>query len=76
MAAVAHVTPRHLSRLFSQHVGRSPREYVEAVRLALAEHARAGGLANKQAIAAAGIAGDRQWRRMRARTRRLGTAGA
>ena len=68
LAEVAHVTPRHLSRLFSQHVGRSPREYVAAVRVALAGRAIAAGQARKQAIAAAGIAGDRQWRRLRART--------
>lgn len=34
MAAAAHVTPRHLSRLFVQHAGLSPREHVERVRLA------------------------------------------
>jgi transcriptional regulator GlxA family with amidase domain len=73
LAAVAHVTPRHLSRLFRQHVGRSPRAFVEGVRLALAEHAVGAGQAPKQAIAAAGIGGDRQWRRMRARQRQ-GTA--
>jgi len=67
MAALAHVTPRHLTRLFAEHVGRSPRQYVESVRLALAERALQGGQAPKQAIAAVGIAGDRQWRRMRAR---------
>jgi hypothetical protein len=48
-------------------VGRSPRQYVESVRVALAERALQGGQVTKQAIAAAGIAGDRQWRRMRAR---------
>jgi transcriptional regulator GlxA family with amidase domain len=67
MAAVAHVTPRHLSRLFSEHVGRSPREYVEAVRVAVAERALREGQAQKQAVAAAGIGGTRQWRRIRAR---------
>ena len=54
-------------RLFGEHVGRSPRQYVESVRVALAERALQGGQVTKQAIAAAGIAGDRQWRRMRAR---------
>jgi transcriptional regulator GlxA family with amidase domain len=70
LAAVAHVTPRHLSRLFRQHAGQSPREFVEGVRMALAERAMSAGHAPKQAIAAAGIGGDRQWRRMRARQRR------
>ncbi len=69
LAAVAHVTPRHLSRLFREHVGRSPRDYVAGVRLALAERAVAAGQAHKQAIAAAGIGGSRQWRRLRARQR-------
>jgi len=67
LAEVAHVTPRHLTRLFGEHVGRSPRQYVESVRVALAERALQGGQVTKQAIAAVGIAGDRQWRRMRAR---------
>lgn len=67
MAAVAHVTPRHLGRLFSQHVGRSPRDYLQGVRVALAAGALQAGQARKQALAAAGIGGDRQWRRLRAR---------
>jgi transcriptional regulator GlxA family with amidase domain len=65
MADVAHVTPRHLSRLFDTHVGSSPRDYVQGVRVAVAERAIADGLATKQAIAAAGIGGARQWRRLR-----------
>jgi len=67
LAAVAHVTPRHLSRLFRQHVGRSPRDYVQGVRVAVAERALRDGEPAKRAIAAAGIGGDRQWRRLRAR---------
>jgi transcriptional regulator GlxA family with amidase domain len=66
MADVAHVTPRHLSRLFSAHVGRSPRQYLQAVRVAVAERALRVGLAPKQALDAAGIGGARQWRRLRA----------
>ncbi len=65
MAEVAHVTPRHLARLFREHVGRTPREYVQSVRVALAERAIEGGQPLKQAIASAGIGGDRQWRRWR-----------
>lgn len=67
MAAVAHVTPRHLTRLFGRHVGRSPREYVEGVRAALAQRAIEAGRAPKHALAEAGIAGARQWRRVRRR---------
>jgi transcriptional regulator GlxA family with amidase domain len=67
MALVAHVTPRHLSRLFEVHVGRTPRDHVQAVRLALVQRAITDGHAPKQAIAAAGIGGARQWRRLRTR---------
>jgi len=66
MAAIAHVTPRHLSRLFSVHVGRSPRQYLQAVRVAVAERALRAGQPPKQALNAAGIGGTRQWRRLRA----------
>lgn len=69
LAAVACVTPRHLARLFRLHVGPSPREYVEGLRVALAGRAIAQGQPAKQAIAQAGIAGLRQWRRSRARQR-------
>ena len=67
MARVAHVTPRHLTRLFTSHVGSTPRAYVEGVRHALAARAVQSGQPAKQALAGAGIAGDRQWRRMRQR---------
>jgi transcriptional regulator GlxA family with amidase domain len=81
MAAVAHVTPRHLGRLFSQHVGRSPHDYLQGVRVALATGALQAGQPAKQALAAAGIGGSRQWRRLRARADapaalRAGTAPA
>jgi transcriptional regulator GlxA family with amidase domain len=77
MAAVAHVTPRHLGRLFSQHVGRSPHDYLQGVRVALAADALQAGQPRKQALAAAGIGGDRQWRRLRTRARaaEAGTQG-
>ncbi len=65
MAALAHVTPRHLARLFVQHVGHTPRAYVQGVRVALAERALQAGRPGKQALAAAGIGGERQWRRIR-----------
>jgi transcriptional regulator GlxA family with amidase domain len=69
LAAVAHVTPRHLARLFKDHAGISPREYVENVRRGLAEHALARGLSTSQALDLAGFGTDRQWRRARARQR-------
>jgi transcriptional regulator GlxA family with amidase domain len=72
LAAVAHVTPRHLARLFKEHAGLSPRDYVEQVRRGLAEQALARGLSKTQALELAGFATDRQWRRARQR----GTASA
>lgn len=67
LAEVAHVTPRHLARLFKAHAGVSPRDYVEQVRRSLAEQALARGLTTRQAIDLAGFANDRQWRRARSR---------
>ena len=69
LAAVAHVTPRHLARLFKDHAGISPRDYVEHVRSGLAEQAIARGLPTAQAIELAGFGTDRQFRRARARRR-------
>ena len=69
LAAVAHVTPRHLARLFKDNAGISPREYVEHIRSGLAEQAIARGLPVAQAIEIAGFGTDRQWRRARARRR-------
>lgn len=67
LAEVAHVTPRHLARLFRLHVGGTPRAYVQAIRVAAARRALDGGEPLKRALAEAGFAGDRQWRRTRAR---------
>ena len=67
LAEVAHVTPRHLARLFKDHAGLSPRAYVEHVRSGLAEQAIARGLPTAQAVELAGFGTDRQFRRARAR---------
>lgn len=69
MAAVAHVTPRHLNRLFQEYVGLSPRAYVEQVRSALAQEAVRSGLPMQVASEAAGFSSPRQWRRARTRAR-------
>jgi transcriptional regulator GlxA family with amidase domain len=69
LAAVAHVTPRHLARLFKDHAGISPRDYVAQVRSGLAEQAIARGLPTARALELAGFGTDRQWRRARARRR-------
>lgn len=71
LAQVAHVTPRHLARLFQRHAGSSPRDYVQGVRSALAQHALANGSA---AADAARLAGFAQVRQMRAALRRLPAA--
>ena len=75
LAAVAHVTPRHLARLFKDHAGLSPRDYVERVRNGLAEQAIARGLPTSQAVQIAGFGTDRQFRRARARARAETGAG-
>ena len=69
LAEVAHVTPRHLARLFKDHAGISPRDYVERIRSGLAEQALARGLPTSQAVEIAGFGTDRQFRRARARWR-------
>lgn len=66
LAAVAHVTPRHLTRLFAAHVGCTPRGYVERVRRAYVDEALAAGQPLPRALALAGF-NDRQWRRARQR---------
>ena len=76
MAGVAHVTPRHLSRLFAVHVGTSPRSYVAAVRVALTDQALRSGQGRKQALADAGVGGDRQWHRLRNRMPRRAAEAA
>ena len=62
LATTAHVTPRHLARLFHEHVGLSPRAYVEHVRRGLAQHALDRGAS---AIDAARLAGFETPRRLR-----------
>ena len=69
LAAVAHVTPRHLARLFKDHAGVSPRDYVERIRSGLAEQAIARGLPTARAVEIAGFGTDRQFRRARTRLR-------
>ena len=55
LAATAHVTPRHLARLFHAHVQLSPRAYVEHVRRGLAQHALASGASTADAAQLAGF---------------------
>lgn len=67
LARVAHVTPRHLARLFKAQTGLSPREYVERVRFGLTQSALAHGATVDAASERAGFSSARQWRRARAR---------
>lgn len=67
LSAVAHVTPRQLTRLFRQHTGLTPRDYVEHVRVSLAQQALRRGANGQQAAELAGFRSDRQWRRARGR---------
>jgi transcriptional regulator GlxA family with amidase domain len=67
LAEVAHVGPRHLARLFREHAGLSPRDYVERIRLALATQALRHGAAVGQAGEVGGFRSARQWRRARQR---------
>lgn len=67
MAELAHVTPRHLGRLFQQHVGCTPRQHVEQIRLAWMREVMARGQPVKRAAEQAGFRSERQWRRARAR---------
>lgn len=67
MAAVAHVTPRHLTRLFTQHGGTTPLDYLRAIRLELARRELDRGARPTQAALAAGFSSDQQLRRTRRR---------
>lgn len=63
MAAVAHTSPRHLTRLFATHAGISPQDYLRALRLSVATAALQAGHSVTQAAALGGFASDTQLRR-------------
>lgn len=63
MAEVAHVSPRHLTRLFMAHAGIAPLQYLRGLRLACAEAALQSGGNVTQAAARAGFSSDAQLRR-------------
>lgn len=70
MAAVAHVGSRHLARLFVEHAGVGPHEWLSRVRVELARLALAHGARSVEAAAEAGGFGSanalrRAWRRVR-----------
>lgn len=67
IAAQAHISPRHLTRLFQQHLGISVRDYLEKLRLAVAEQWLLQGRGVEQAAMAAGFSSPRQLHRARQR---------
>jgi len=68
IAALAHVSPRHLTRLFQSHLGISVRDYLEQLRLAVAEQWLLQGRGVEQASLAAGFSSPRQYHRARQRS--------
>nr|WP_318383524.1 helix-turn-helix domain-containing protein [uncultured Enterobacter sp.] len=67
IARRAHVSPRHLTRLFQQHLGISVRDYLEQLRLAVADQWLVQGRGVEQAALAAGFSSPRQLHRARKR---------
>lgn len=67
IAECAHVSPRHLTRLFQQQLGISVRDYLEQLRLAVAEQWLVQGRGVEQASQAAGFSSPRQLHRARQR---------
>jgi transcriptional regulator GlxA family with amidase domain len=63
MADVAHTSPRHLTRLFMDHAGIAPLQYLRRIRLAAAQAALQSGRNVTQAAASAGFSSDTQLRR-------------
>ena len=67
LATRAHVSSRHLARLFRQHLGISVREYHEQLRVGVARQRQQQGEAAEKAALAAGFSSARQLRRARQR---------
>jgi transcriptional regulator GlxA family with amidase domain len=63
MAEVAHTSPRHLTRLFLEHAGVAPLQYLRRIRLAVAQTALQSGRNVTQAAEMAGFSSDAQLRR-------------
>src|SRR5476651_508750 len=67
VAAKSHVSSRHLTRLFRQHLGISVRDYHEQLRIAVAHQRLQQGLGIEKAALAAGFTSARQFRRAQER---------
>ena len=63
MADLAHTSPRHLTRLFIEHAGIAPLQYLRRIRLAMAQAALLSGRNVTQAADMAGFSSDTQLRR-------------
>lgn len=63
MSVIAHTSPRHLGRLFSEHAGTTPLRYLRQIRMAVAEAALYAGQSVTQAAALSGFTSDTQLRR-------------
>ncbi len=63
MAEVGHASPRHLTRLFIDHAGTAPLQYLRRIRLALAHAALESGRGVTEAAQLAGFSSDTQLRR-------------
>lgn len=63
MADIAHTSARHLTRLFVEHAGITPLEYLRTLRLAVAQSALQSGSNVTQAAEMAGFSSDTQLRR-------------
>jgi transcriptional regulator GlxA family with amidase domain len=63
MAVVGCTSPRHLTRIFMEHAGVAPLQYLRRIRLALAQTALQSGNNVTQAAALAGFSSDTQLRR-------------
>ncbi|MBC5767417.1 GlxA family transcriptional regulator [Ramlibacter albus] len=72
MARIAHTSTRHLTRLFVEHAGVAPLEYLRRIRLSVAQAALATGRNVTQAAQLAGFGSDTQLRRA---WRQFGLAG-
>ncbi|CAM3679181.1 helix-turn-helix domain-containing protein [Rahnella bruchi] len=67
VAARAHISGRHLTRLFRQHLGISVRDYHEQLRIAVAQQRLQQGSGIEKAALAAGFSSARQFRRAQER---------
>ena len=63
MSQVACTSPRHLSRLFEEHTGMSPLQFVRSTRVELAAKALQVGKSVAQAVELSGFSSDLQLRR-------------